>query len=127
MMPVVEAASREGHGVGAVLGSAEHAALLAVPGDPVALEVGDVGRQRRRAEGPPLMADHRGLDDDTTVGGEQTAAGERGAASPERRAAATGAPLLAVIESGPTPACFLARRTSSTKLLTAASIADASD
>jgi hypothetical protein len=32
MMPVVGAASREGHGVGAVLGSAEHAALLAVPG-----------------------------------------------------------------------------------------------
>jgi hypothetical protein len=85
-MPVVEAASREGHGVGAVLGGAKHAALLAIPGDPVALEVGDVGRQRRRAEGPPLMVDHPGLDDDATVGGEQTAAGERGATSPERRA-----------------------------------------
>jgi hypothetical protein len=62
------------------------------------------------------MADHPGLDDDATVGGEQTAAGERGAASPERRAAARGPPLLAVVESGPTPACFLARRTSLMKL-----------
>jgi hypothetical protein len=58
------------------------------------------------------MADSPGLDDDATVGGEQTAAGECGAASPERRAGATGPPLLAVIESGPTPACFLARGTS---------------
>jgi hypothetical protein len=33
------------------------------------------------------MVDHPGLVD-TTVGVEQTAAGERGAASPERRAAA---------------------------------------
>jgi hypothetical protein len=68
-MPVVEA-------LGAVLGGAEHAALLAVPGDAVALEVGDVSRQRRRVEGAPLMPNHPGLDDDTTVGGEQTAAAE---------------------------------------------------
>ena len=33
VMPVVEAASREGHGAGAVLGSTERAALLAVPRD----------------------------------------------------------------------------------------------
>jgi hypothetical protein len=32
-----------------------------VPGDGVALEVGDVGRQQRRAEGPPLMTDHPAL------------------------------------------------------------------
>jgi hypothetical protein len=76
-MPVVEAVSREGHGNGALPGGAEHAVLLAIPGDPVALEVCDVGRQRRRAEGPPLMADHPGLDDGATVSGEQTAAGER--------------------------------------------------
>jgi hypothetical protein len=62
------------------------------------------------------MADHPGLDDGATVGGEQTAAGERGAASPERRAAATGPPIFAVIKSGPTPACFLAHRTSLMKL-----------
>jgi hypothetical protein len=55
------------------------------------------------------MADHPGLDDDATVGGEQTAAGER-----------PGPPLLAVVESGPTP-----RRTSLMKLSRAASIADA--
>jgi hypothetical protein len=61
------------------------------------------------------MVDHPNLDE-TTVGVEQTAAGERGAASRERRAAATGPPLLAVVESGPTPAVFLARRTSLTKL-----------
>jgi hypothetical protein len=46
MILVVEAASREGHGIGALPGGDEHAALLAIPGDPVALEVGDVGRQR---------------------------------------------------------------------------------
>jgi hypothetical protein len=34
------------------------------------------------------MPDHPGLDDDATIGGEQTAAAECGAASPERRAAA---------------------------------------
>jgi hypothetical protein len=34
------------------------------------------------------MADHPGLDDDATVGGEQTAAAECGPASPERRTAA---------------------------------------
>jgi hypothetical protein len=56
-------------------GRDEHAALLAIPGDPVALEVGDVGRQQRRAEGPPLMVERPGLDGDATVGGEQTAAG----------------------------------------------------
>jgi hypothetical protein len=61
MMPVVEAASREGRGVRAVLGSAKHAALLAV---------------------------HPGLDDYATVGGEQTAAAECGPASPERRTTA---------------------------------------
>jgi hypothetical protein len=44
------------------LGGAQHAALLAVAGDAVAFEVGEVGRQRRRAEGAPLMADHPGLD-----------------------------------------------------------------
>jgi hypothetical protein len=82
MMPVVEGAPGEGHGVGAVPGGVEHAALLAVPGDTVAFEVGDVGRQRRRAEGPP------GLDDDATISAEQRAAAERGAASPQRRAAA---------------------------------------
>ncbi len=60
-MPVVEAASRAGYGVVAVLGSAERAALLAIPGDAVALEVGDVGRHGRQAEGPPLMTDTRAL------------------------------------------------------------------
>jgi hypothetical protein len=34
------------------------------------------------------MPDHPGLDDDATIGGEQTAAAECGAASPERPAAA---------------------------------------
>jgi hypothetical protein len=47
-----------------------------------------VSRQRRRAERAPQMTDHRGLDDDTTFGGEQTIAAECGAASSGRRAAA---------------------------------------
>jgi hypothetical protein len=37
---------------------------------PFALEVGDVSRRRRRAEGAPQMADHPGLDNNATVGGE---------------------------------------------------------
>jgi hypothetical protein len=52
MMPVVEAASREGHGVGAVLGGAERAALLAVPRDAVALE----GRRRGPTAAPERKA-----------------------------------------------------------------------
>jgi hypothetical protein len=51
--------------------------------------------------------------------------GRRRTDSPERRAAATRPPLLAVVESGPTAACFLACRTSVDEALTAASIADA--
>jgi hypothetical protein len=84
------------------------------PGDAVALEVGDVSRQRRRAEGAPRMADHPGLDDDATVGGEQTAAAECGLA----RTPNGGSPdhLLPVVEPGSTPACLLARRTSLMRL-----------
>jgi hypothetical protein len=71
--------------------------------------------RQRRAEGAP-RADHPGLDDDATIGGEQTAAAECGTASTERRAAAPGPPLLPVVEPGSTPACLLARRTSLMKL-----------
>jgi hypothetical protein len=43
MMPVVQAAPRERHSVGAVPGGAEHMGLLAAAGDAVTLQVGDVG------------------------------------------------------------------------------------
>jgi hypothetical protein len=88
MMPIVLAALRETRDVDAVLGSAEHAGFLAAAGDTVALQVGDMGGQRRRAESVAPMADHPGLDDDATLGAEQTAAAERGTTSPERRSAA---------------------------------------
>jgi hypothetical protein len=116
MMPVVEAASREGHGVGAVLGGAEHAALLTVPGDAVALDVGDVGPAAARAEGAPSMAHHPGLDDDTTLGGNRRLRLNAVRPRPNAERPPCGPPLLPVVEPGSTPACLLARRTSLMKI-----------
>jgi hypothetical protein len=53
MMPVVQAAPRERHGVGAILSGAEHVGLLTAAGDAVTLQVGE----RRRTQGaPPMLA-----------------------------------------------------------------------
>jgi hypothetical protein len=41
MMPVVQAAPRERHGVGAILGGAEHVGLLTAASDAVTLQVGE--------------------------------------------------------------------------------------
>ena len=86
-MPVVQAALRERHGVGAILGGTEHAGLLAAAGDAITFQVGDMGGQRRRAEGAAPMLDHPRLDDDAALGGEESAAAEHGPAAPERRSA----------------------------------------
>jgi hypothetical protein len=59
MMSVVEAASREGDGVGAVTGGPNMQPFSPSRVTP-SLDVGDVGRQRRRAEGASSMADHPG-------------------------------------------------------------------
>jgi hypothetical protein len=83
MMPVVLAAFGERHGVGAVLGGAEHVSLLAAAGDAVALQIGDVSGERRRAESAAPVADHPGLDDDATLGAKEPAAAERNAAAAE--------------------------------------------
>jgi len=91
-MAVILAASCEGQGVGAVLGGAEHMGLLAVSGDAVALQVRNVGRERRRTKGTVSVAGHPGLQDDAALGGEQTAAAECGTASPEPRVAKPGRP-----------------------------------
>jgi hypothetical protein len=87
MMPVVQAALRERHGVGAILGGTEHVGLLAAAGDAVTLQVGDMGGERRRAEGAARVPDYADLHHDTAVSGKEPAAAERGAAAPERRSA----------------------------------------
>ena len=61
--------------VNAVLGGAEHAGLPAATGDAVALEVGDMGGERRRAKDAAPVPDHPGLDDDATPGAEKPVAG----------------------------------------------------
>jgi hypothetical protein len=87
MMRVVEAASREGYGVVADLGSAERAVLLAVPGDAVALEV----------------ATSADMGDDAMFGGEQPAAARR----PSRWfRSPRGCPLYALMPT-PCPGVFM--------------------
>src|SRR5262249_5490239 len=73
MMPVAQAAPRERHGVGAILGGTEHVGFLAAAGDVITLQVGDMGGERRRAEGAAPMLDHPSLDDDAALGGEEPA------------------------------------------------------
>jgi hypothetical protein len=82
-----EAAPRECHGVGAILGRAEHVGLLAAAGDAVTLQVGDMRGERRRSEGAAPMADHPSLDDDAALGGEEPAAAEHSPAALERQSA----------------------------------------
>jgi len=86
-MPVVQPAPRERPGIGVILGGTEHVGLLAAASNAVTLQVGDVGRQRRRAEGVAPMADDTGLDDDTTLGAKEAATAERGPAAAEGRVA----------------------------------------
>jgi hypothetical protein len=65
MVPVVAAAFGEGPLVGVVGAGIEHAGVGAVTGNAVALQVGDVGRQRCRPE--TAMADDPARDDDAAV------------------------------------------------------------
>src|SRR5258708_2163616 len=62
VMPIVMAAPCEGRRIGPVLRRAEHVRLFAVTGDAVALQVGDMGGERRRPEGAAPMPE-RGLKD----------------------------------------------------------------
>jgi hypothetical protein len=60
---------------------------LAVAGDVVALQVGNVGRERRGTKGTVSVPGHASLQDDAPMTGKEPAAAECGAAAAERRVA----------------------------------------
>ncbi|MBV9566116.1 MAG: hypothetical protein JOY90_37555 [Bradyrhizobium sp.] len=57
MMPVIPRQRFEGHLIGPVAAGIEHVCRLSAPGDAVTFRVGEVRGERRRAEGPPSVAD----------------------------------------------------------------------
>ena len=65
MVPIVLGARGETGVIGAVAVGIEHHGLFAVARDAVALEIGEVGMERRGPEGPALVAGDPRFDDDT--------------------------------------------------------------
>ena len=68
MMPVLFAPFGESLRVGVVGGCIEHTRISAVAGDAVALEVGEMLRERRRAKLAATVAHDPGHDDDAPAG-----------------------------------------------------------
>ena len=68
MMPVLFAPFGESLRVGVVGGRVEHPGVRAVAGDAVALEVGDMLRERRRTKSAATVAHDPGHDDDAPAG-----------------------------------------------------------
>jgi hypothetical protein len=83
VMPIVMAAAREGRRIEPVLRGAEHVGFLAAARDTVTFEVGNVGRQGRRASGTAGVPDYAGLHDNAAVTGKKPVAGKCQVASPE--------------------------------------------
>src|SRR3546814_16536602 len=81
MMTVVLAAQREGIAIGVVRAGIEQAGVASIARHAVALEVGDMPGERRRAKLRALMTDHTGLDDDAPGIGRSAGAQTRNAAS----------------------------------------------
>ena len=100
VVPVVLRTFGEGGVIGAVGLGVEHVRLLAVARDALALQIGDMRRHRRRAEGAALMARDPRLHHDATAGREEPVAAEGKAAAPEGRAAEAGALAGAGLRSG---------------------------
>ena len=98
MVPVVGAALGEGALIGGVRVRIEHARLLPVAGDAVALQVAHVLGQRGRAETRALMAHHARLDHDAP-GGRALCQGQR-----HTPASAEGRSLLGAAEPAEIPA-----------------------
>ena len=86
--------------IGAVGLGIEHARLLAVARHALALQIGDMRRHRRGAEGAALMARDPRLHHDATAGREQPVAAEGKPAAPESRAAKAGRLAGAGLRSG---------------------------
>ena len=86
VMAVVLATLGERPGVGVVGPGVEHPGVRAVAGDAFALEIGDMLRQRRRAELRSLMADDPRHDDDAPTAGPGRQRQGGASAAPERRA-----------------------------------------
>jgi hypothetical protein len=59
--------------------------LLAAAADAITLKVGNVGGERRRAEGAATMADDTSLHDDAAMSREEPATAECGVSSPKCR------------------------------------------
>src|SRR3546814_4272257 len=105
MMPVVLAALREGIAIGVVRAGIEQAGVASIARHAVALEVGDMPGERRRAKLRALMPDHTGLDDDAPGIGRSAGAQPRNAASTMApRALATRRPAATVSRLGRCPA-----------------------
>ena len=87
MMPVVLAPLCEDLRVGVFRASVEHPRVRAVAGDALALEIGEVLCERRRAELLALVADDPGHDNDPPAGRARRQRQGGPPASPEGRAA----------------------------------------
>ena len=89
MVAVVGRPIGEGCVIGAIVFGIEHPRLLAVESDALALQIGDVRRQRRGAESTPRVTGDARLHHDAARGREQAVAAERDPAAPESRTAQT--------------------------------------
>ena len=89
MMPVLFAPFGESLRVGVVGGGVEHPGVRAVAGDAVALEVGDMLRERRRTKAAAAVAHDPGHDDDAPAG-RSGGQGQRRPPSPAEGRAARG-------------------------------------
>ena len=114
MMPVLFAPFGESLRVGVVGGGVEHPSVRAVAGDAVALEVGEMLRERRRAKSAATVAHDPGHDDDAPAGRSGGQGQRRPPSAAEGRTAAV--PLLRLNVWPRWPAFFAARITSPTKL-----------
>ena len=91
MMPVILRSIGEGSIVGAVALGVEHARLFAVARDALALQIGEMRRHRRRAEGSALMARDPRLHHHAAAGREEPVATEGKTAAAEGRSPEAGA------------------------------------
>ncbi|REG35269.1 hypothetical protein ATH84_103630 [Paracoccus versutus] len=93
MVPVVLAVLGEGGIVGIIAAGVGHQPAAVVAADALALEIGEMGRHRRRAEGPAPVPDHPRLHHHPALRREQTRAAKARPSAPKGRVAgADGSP-----------------------------------
>ena len=115
MMPVLFAPFGESLRVGVVGGCVEHPGICAVAGHSVALQVGDMLRERRGTKSAASVAHDPGHDDDAPAG-RSGGQGQRRPPSAAEGRASGGVPPLRLNVWPRWPAFFAARITSPTKL-----------